>query len=207
MNGRFHPPVFKEMWPRNHRELQRHNFYCYSCYGLHCPASQLYLLWSREYTSEKNWKITLRFYFSNHRRSTFKIFCSNTFVCRLFQGIWFYTQRKDGANTCRIWYTQRNCYCYSTVVRSSNSDTDFLEHCHWSLTRTNTSTISIYNLLRSRTTNSNISNERKFQNQERPEDDISLKKLLLMQTTQMTYWFLQIHQDKPNLCSNRHRSL
>ena len=68
----------------------------------------------------------------NHQKSIWKTSWGNTLVCRFFQGIWFHTQRKDGANTSSIWSAQRNCYSYNdgyknmkAMVCSSDGCTDF----------------------------------------------------------------------------------
>ena len=41
-----------------------------------------------------------------HRKKSW----SNTLVCRVLQGIWFHTKRKDGANTSSLWSPKRNCH-------------------------------------------------------------------------------------------------
>ena len=38
-----------------------------------------------------------------------------TIVCRFLQGIWFYTHRKDGANTMSSWSSKRDSYCYKKI--------------------------------------------------------------------------------------------
>ena len=64
----------------------------------------------------------------------FKKSQGNIIVCKVLQGIWFYTQRKDGENATSIWSSQRNCYSYIDSLQkqesndcSSDGDTDFFD--------------------------------------------------------------------------------
>ena len=81
----------------------------------------------------------------------------------------YLTPYKEKINTSRIWSPQRNCYGLNdalqkqkAIVRSTDSDTNFFWYCRWNLARSYISTISIHNLSRSRSTNVNRSNERKW---------------------------------------------
>ena len=98
---------------------------------------------------------------SNHQRSTCKKSqVSKTIVCKFL-----YTQRKDGANTTCIWYSQRNCYRYNDTLQKYKSNDSveevdvattrwqhrLLRHFRWSLARIYISIIYICNLPRLRT--------------------------------------------------------
>ena len=63
----------------------------------------------------------------------------NTIICRFLQGIWFHSQRKDGANTSSIWSPQRNCYNYNDAQQKYECNglltcnTDFFDIVAWVL--------------------------------------------------------------------------
>ena len=86
----------------------------------------------------------------------------NTIVCRFFQGLWFYTKKKNGANTSSIWSPQRKCYSYKDALWKHESQGlltgwkhRLLWHCCWSFARKYMSIISVYILPRIRTLNVN----------------------------------------------------
>ena len=39
----------------------------------------------------------------------------NTLVRRFIQGIYFHTQREDGANISNVWSPQRNCHSHNAL--------------------------------------------------------------------------------------------
>ena len=117
-----------------------------------------------EQFSEKSIQI-----FSNsifHRRSSNRKSQDHTDFYRFLQGIWFHTQRKDGANTSSIWSPQINCQFYKDVLQKHESK--WFTHLTMTLISLTLSckkcisTISIYNLTRLCSTNVNRSNGRKW---------------------------------------------
>ena len=106
---------------------------------------------------------------SNHQRCMSKESQGNTTVYRFLQGIWFHTQRKEGANTTSIWSPQRNGYHYNDALQKHENNglltwwrLQLLWHFHWCFSRRYISTIYVYNLPRLCTLNTNKSNKRKW---------------------------------------------
>ena len=94
-----------------------------------------------------------------HRRSTNKRSWNNIITCRFLKGVWFHTQRKDGANNSIKLFSKRNWYFARTgrplPVQMMITLTT-LTYC-WNLTRKYIGNTSIHYLPRLRTTNINRS--------------------------------------------------
>ena len=76
------------------------------------------------------------YYQSNHRNISGKESRGSTNVCRFLQGIQFYAQREDEANTTYRWSPQRNCFCYNNALQKHESNCSLtrwkhqlLRHC------------------------------------------------------------------------------
>ena len=91
---------------------------------------------------QRNWSMTSQIYRSNSRRCMCKKPRSYNIIRWLFQCLWLYTQRKDGANTSHLWPPQRNCHSH-TEWRDR-----LFWHCSRCATRRHISPISIYHLPR-----------------------------------------------------------
>ena len=52
----------------------------------------------------------------NSWRCTCKKPRGNIIICRLYQGLWLHSQRKDGANSTRLWSTKRNCCNHNDAI-------------------------------------------------------------------------------------------
>ena len=119
----------------------------------------------------------------NHWRNMYKISWCNTIVCWFLFGIWFYTQRTDGANTINVWSPKRNFYQYNYALQKHRSNgslnwwwLQLIWYCHRSFAMRYINIISVYNLPRLCSQNISRSNERKwFHMKKKHKGDILLK--------------------------------
>ena len=81
----------------------------------------------------------------------------NNIICRLRQGLWLHTQRKDGANAYRLLPTQRNRRSHNDAIQKYKSKSQLpgwkhrlLRHCSRCAARRHISPIHLYHLSRLR---------------------------------------------------------
>ena len=81
----------------------------------------------------------------------------NNIICRLHKGLWFHTEREDGANSTRIRSTKRNRCSHNDSQQKHQSESavpgwwhKLLRHCIWSTARRHTCPTPLYHLSRLR---------------------------------------------------------
>ena len=89
-------------------------------------------------------------------------------ICRHYKGLWFLTQRENGANSNRVPSTKRNWRSHNDSLSKHQSERAFsrwrhrlLWHCSRGTARTHTCPISLYHYYRLRTLNIDQENKRK----------------------------------------------
>ena len=134
----------------------------------------------------------------NHKRSFCKKTQGDTLVGRFLQSIWFYIQRKDGANTSSLRCLQRNCHSHNdALLLHKNKDSligwrhRLLWHCCWSSAKGYISTISVHNLPRLHTLNIN---------------DFTLKKGKKQMIPRTNYYGCRLHRWHSTSCKYTYSS-
>ena len=106
MDKELHSLLPKERWPQNHQELQRHNSTSIaakvynSLFHIRIEP-EIEKVLRKKNGFWRKWSTTSTYSNnpSNHWRSLCQKSQGTIIVCRFFHGIWFHTQRKEGANT------------------------------------------------------------------------------------------------------------
>ena len=132
MDERIHPSLPQERWPRNYKELQRHNsaitaavYNALLLNRIRPKFEKILRKISQTFLKEWIYSLADSDNSSNHRRSTSKESQGNTTVRRFLQSIRFHLQTKDGTNTSWVWFPWRNCYSYNDALQKYESNGSF----------------------------------------------------------------------------------